>query len=225
VDPVPRRPGALLAPAQDDAVTALRASAPGRGGGDRPGRWSPRPGRSAEHRHHVYVHHVEVALVARSRPTPTASTRSRGTTSDAGCRTSPQLSIGGSIHDPGDPIGKMFFGMLALMAEFESDLIRSRTVEGMREAAKRGRLLGKPSKLSVLQRKRLLADYESGEYSAAQLMDISGLSRSASRDRAGALPSSSPRRLVAKQCDTIRRSSRRSPARTSTLRKARSSST
>jgi len=59
------------------------------------------------------------------------------------------------------------------------DLIRSRTVEGMREAAKRGRLLGKPSKLSVLQRRRLLADYESGEYSAAQLMDISGLSRSA----------------------------------------------
>jgi len=61
-----------------------------------------------------------------------------------------KLSIGGSIHDPGDPMGKMFFGMLALMAEFESDLIRSRTVEGMREAAKRGRLLGKPSKLSVL---------------------------------------------------------------------------
>jgi len=83
------------------------------------------------------------------------------------------------MHDPGDPIGKMFFGMLALMAEFESDLIRSRTVEGMREAAKRGRLLGKPSKLSVLQWRRLLADYESGEYSAAQLMDISGLSRSA----------------------------------------------
>jgi len=65
------------------------------------------------------------------------------------------------------------------MAEFESDLIRSRTVEGMREAAKRGRLLGKPSKLSVLPRRRLLADYESGEYSAAPLMDISGLSRSA----------------------------------------------
>ena len=103
----------------------------------------------------------EVALVARSRPTPTASTRSRGTTSDAGCRTSPQLSIGGSIHDPGDPIGKMFFGMLALMAEFASDLIRSRTVETMREAAKRGRLLGKPSKLSVLQRKRQWADRDS----------------------------------------------------------------
>ena len=42
----------------------------------------------------------------------------------------------------------MFFGMLALMAEFESDLIRSRTIEGMREAAKRGRLLGKQQQTS-----------------------------------------------------------------------------
>jgi len=77
------------------------------------------------------------------------------------------------------PGGRLVFHIFGSLAEFESDLIRSRTVEGMREAAKRGRLLGKPSKLSVLQRKRLLADYESGEYSAAQLMDISGLSRSA----------------------------------------------
>ena len=81
--------------------------------------------------------------------------------------------------DTTTPGGRLVFHIFGSLAEFESDLIRSRTVEGMREAAKRGRLLGKPSKLSVLQRKRLLADYESGEYSAAQLMDISGLSRSA----------------------------------------------
>jgi len=89
----------------------------------------------------------------------------------------------GSVAAPPDrdspPRGRLVFHIFGSLAEFESDLIRSRTVEGMREAAKRGRLLGKPSKLSVLQRKRLLADYESGEYSAAQLMDISGLSRSA----------------------------------------------
>jgi len=102
-----------------------------------------------------------------------------------------KLRIGGSIHDPGDPIGKMFFGMLALMAEFESDLIRSRTVEGMREAAKRGRLLGKPSKLSWSQPVSasvqvdddVLVEVGMGVgpvgFSAAQLMDISGLSRSA----------------------------------------------
>lgn len=90
-----------------------------------------------------------------------------------------RLSIGGSIHDPADPTGKLSFGMLSLMAEFESDLIRARTREGMAEAKKAGRLKGKQPKLSALQRKRLLADYESGDYSANQLCEISGLSRSA----------------------------------------------
>ncbi len=42
-----------------------------------------------------------------------------------------------------------------------------------------GRLKGKQPRLSVLQRKRLLADYDSGTYSIAELMEISGLSRSA----------------------------------------------
>lgn len=69
--------------------------------------------------------------------------------------------------------------MLTLMAEFESDLVRARTREGMAEAKKASRLKDKQPKLSVLQRKRLLADYESGEYTAAQLCEISGLSRSA----------------------------------------------
>ncbi|MGW0020962.1 recombinase family protein [Rhodococcus sp. NPDC003382] len=90
-----------------------------------------------------------------------------------------RLNIGGSIHDPTDPTGKLFFGMLSLMAEFESDLIRARTREGMAEAKKAGRLKGKQPKLSALQRKRLLADHESGDYTAAQLCEISGLSRSA----------------------------------------------
>lgn len=89
------------------------------------------------------------------------------------------LNIGGSIHDPTSPTGKLFFGMLSLMAEFESDLIRSRTREGMAEAKKAGRLKGKQPKLTPLQRKKLLADYETGHYSGAQLMEISGLSRSA----------------------------------------------
>jgi len=69
--------------------------------------------------------------------------------------------------------------MLALMAEFESDLIRSRTKEAMAIAKAAGRLKGKQPKLSALQRKRLLADYDSGTYSSAELMEISGLSRSA----------------------------------------------
>jgi DNA invertase Pin-like site-specific DNA recombinase len=37
------------------------------------------------------------------------------------------LSIDGKVYDPSDPMGKMFIGMLGLMAEFEPDRIRGRT--------------------------------------------------------------------------------------------------
>ena len=40
------------------------------------------------------------------------------------------LSLGGRIYDPDDPMGKMFFNILATFAEFEVDLIRMRTREG-----------------------------------------------------------------------------------------------
>ena len=69
--------------------------------------------------------------------------------------------------------------MLGAMAEFEADLIRARTREGVAIAKAEGRMLGRTPKLSGLQRRRLLADYETGEYSTAQLMEIAGLSRSA----------------------------------------------
>ncbi|MGV9382552.1 recombinase family protein [Nonomuraea sp. NPDC003707] len=41
------------------------------------------------------------------------------------------LSLGGSIYDPADPMSKMFFNMLAVFAEFEADLLKMRTREGM----------------------------------------------------------------------------------------------
>lgn len=42
-----------------------------------------------------------------------------------------KLSLGGQVYDPTDPIGKMFFNILATFAEFEVDLLRIRTREGM----------------------------------------------------------------------------------------------
>ena len=42
-----------------------------------------------------------------------------------------RLSLGGSIYDPADPVSKMFFNMLAVFAEFEADLLKMRTREGM----------------------------------------------------------------------------------------------
>ena len=42
------------------------------------------------------------------------------------------LSLGASVYDPNDPVGRLLFNVLAMVAEFESDLIRLRTREGMR---------------------------------------------------------------------------------------------
>ena len=54
-----------------------------------------------------------------------------------------KLSLGGSIHDPTHPVGRLLFNVLAMVAEFESDLIRLRTREGMKVAKAKGRLRGK----------------------------------------------------------------------------------
>jgi DNA invertase Pin-like site-specific DNA recombinase len=35
-----------------------------------------------------------------------------------------KLALGSSVYDPADPMGKMFFNILATFAEFEADLIR-----------------------------------------------------------------------------------------------------
>ena len=54
-----------------------------------------------------------------------------------------KLSIGGSVHDPDNPVGRLLFNVLAMIAEFESDLIRMRTREGMKVTKANGRLRGK----------------------------------------------------------------------------------
>jgi DNA invertase Pin-like site-specific DNA recombinase len=54
-----------------------------------------------------------------------------------------RLSLGGSVYDPTDPVGRLLFNVLAMVAEFEADLIRLRTKEGMRIAKAKGRLRGK----------------------------------------------------------------------------------
>ena len=53
-----------------------------------------------------------------------------------------KLSLGGSIHNPTDPVGRLLFNVLAMVAEFESDLIRLRTRAGTKVAKTKGRLRG-----------------------------------------------------------------------------------
>jgi DNA invertase Pin-like site-specific DNA recombinase len=72
-----------------------------------------------------------------------------------------RLSLGGAVYDPADPMGKCFFNILATFAEFEVDLLRMRTREGMAVARAKGKLKGKPPKLSPTQRALLAALYRS----------------------------------------------------------------
>ena len=48
-----------------------------------------------------------------------------------------RLSLGEQVYDPADPMGKMFGNILATFAEFEVDLLRMRTYEGMAVARHR----------------------------------------------------------------------------------------
>lgn len=88
-----------------------------------------------------------------------------------------RLQIAQSVHDPTDPMGKMFFNILATFAEFEADLIRHRTREGMAVAQAKGKLRGKQPKLSEKQQKELFKMHDSGEYSISDLADLFSVSR------------------------------------------------
>ncbi len=89
-----------------------------------------------------------------------------------------KLSLGGAIHDPTDPIGRLLFNVLALVAEFESDLIRMRTREGMKVAKAKGRLRGKKPKLNPNQEAHLAKLHAAGEHTSAELAELFGVARS-----------------------------------------------
>lgn len=88
-----------------------------------------------------------------------------------------KLQIGASVHDPTDPMGKLFFNILATFAEFEADLIKMRTREGMAVARAKGKLRGKKPKLSDRQQKELRRMYDSGDYSISDLAELFAVSR------------------------------------------------
>lgn len=88
-----------------------------------------------------------------------------------------KLALGTTIHDPTDPMGKMFFNILATFAEFESDLIRMRTREGMAVARAKGKLRGKKPKLSDRQARELRRMYDTGDYSVSDLSEVFSVSR------------------------------------------------
>lgn len=67
-----------------------------------------------------------------------------------------RLALGTEIYNPSDPMGKMFFNIVATFAEFEADLLKMLTREGMAIAKAKGKMQGKKPKLTEKQQKELL---------------------------------------------------------------------
>jgi DNA invertase Pin-like site-specific DNA recombinase len=88
------------------------------------------------------------------------------------------LSLGGSLYDPTDAVGRLLFNVLAMVAEFESDLIPLRTVEGMKVARAKGWLRGKQPKLNRKQEAHMVSLVHSGEYSTLEVAELYGVGRS-----------------------------------------------
>ncbi len=89
-----------------------------------------------------------------------------------------KLNLGGSVHDPTDPVGRLLFNVLAMVAEFEADLIKMRTREGMKVARAKGRLRGKRPKLTAPQEAHLVALHHAGDHTAAELAELFSVARS-----------------------------------------------
>ncbi len=82
-----------------------------------------------------------------------------------------------------------------MVAEFESDLIRLRTRQGMKVAKAKGRLRGKQPKLNRKQEAHLVSLVHSGEYSTLEVAELFGVGRPAyDTDRGAGADSPSPGR-------------------------------
>ena len=72
-----------------------------------------------------------------------------------------KLSVGGSVRDP---VGRLLFNVLAMVAEFETDLTRARRRDRMRVAKAKGRQRGKRPTFSKKQEAHLISVHRAGRH-------------------------------------------------------------
>jgi DNA invertase Pin-like site-specific DNA recombinase len=82
------------------------------------------------------------------------------------------------VHDPTDPVGRLLYNVIGMIAEFESDLVRVRTREGMKVAKAKGRLRGKQPKLKPAQEAHLVELWRAGTHTSAELAELFSVARS-----------------------------------------------
>jgi DNA invertase Pin-like site-specific DNA recombinase len=88
-----------------------------------------------------------------------------------------KVALGGSAYDWHDPFGRMFLQILAVIAEFEVNLLRQRTREGMAIAKQNGKLKGKQPKLKPAQDREIRRMHDSGDYNVAEIAALFTVSR------------------------------------------------
>ncbi len=79
--------------------------------------------------------------------------------------------------DTTTPGGRLFFHMLAAIAEFEHDLIVERTHDGLTAARARGRKGGPKPKMTPHRITQARALYDAGELTVQEIADLLGVSR------------------------------------------------
>lgn len=87
-----------------------------------------------------------------------------------------QLEVLEQSIDTSTPEGKLFFTMVAAFAEFEREIMRSRTMDGLAAARARGKLGGRKPKLSERQVVEAIRLYNEGT-SVQEIADMFSTSR------------------------------------------------
>ena len=73
--------------------------------------------------------------------------------------------------------GRLVFHMFGALAEFERDLIRERTRAGLTAARARGRLGGRPKRLTPEKRRLAVQLYRARKHSIAEICRLMGISK------------------------------------------------
>lgn len=73
--------------------------------------------------------------------------------------------------------GRLVFHLFGALAQFEREIIRDRTVAGLAAARARGRVGGRPTKLTEHQRREARRMYDARELTVEQIGEVLGVSR------------------------------------------------
>jgi len=79
--------------------------------------------------------------------------------------------------DTSTPGGRLFFHLVGAFAQFERDLIRERTREGMAIARSKGKLKGGKPKLNAAQQKHLVELHNAGGHTISELAELFDVAR------------------------------------------------